>query len=132
MNSIILKTTSKILLVLLLLFSLFLLFRGHDLPGGGFVGGLMAGGAWALYEMAQGTVIARHALRVDPRLLIGAGSVTAVASGLISIFFGWAPFKGIWTTLGSVKLGSPMLFDIGVYLIVMGATLTIIFAQEEA
>jgi multicomponent Na+:H+ antiporter subunit B len=59
-----------------LLFSLFLLFRGHNEPGGGFVGGLVAATAFALYAIAYGIVRARQALRVDPRTLIGIGLFT--------------------------------------------------------
>lgn len=131
MNSLILKATSRILLVLLLLFSLFLLLRGHDLPGGGFVGGLVSAGAWALYSIAHGTIQARYALRFDPRTFLGIGLVVALLSGFVPVFMGQVPFKGLWINFASLKLGSPMLFDMGVYLIVMGATLTIVFALEE-
>lgn len=132
MNSLILKATSRILLIFLLLFSLFLLLRGHDLPGGGFVGGLVGAGAWALYAIAHGPVLARYTLRFDPRTLSGTGLLVALLSGFVSVFRGQEPFKGQWIEFAALQLGSPMLFDVGVYLIVMGATLTIIFALEEA
>lgn len=131
MSSLILKVTSRLLLVLLLMFSVFLLLRGHDLPGGGFAGGLIGAGAWALYSIAHGQVEARYAFRVDPRSLLGAGLIAAILSGIASTFVGGVPFEGRWMSGGALKLGSPMLFDLGVYLIVMGATLTIIFSLEE-
>lgn len=132
MNSLILGATSRMLLVLLLLFSVFLLLRGHDLPGGGFVGGLVGAGAWALYGIAHGPEKARHALRVDPRALIGFGLLMAVLSGLVPLAVGAVFLEGQWVQIGKFKLGTPAIFDLGVYFIVMGATLTFILAQEES
>ena len=67
MNSLLLRTAARFLVTLLLLFSIFLLLRGHNEPGGGFVGGLVAAGAFALYGLASNVVEARRALRVDTR-----------------------------------------------------------------
>ncbi len=71
--SLILSTATRYLLPLLLLFSLFLLLRGHNEPGGGFVGGLVAVAAFALYALAAGTQEARSLLRVDTRTLMAVG-----------------------------------------------------------
>jgi len=123
------------MLPLLLLFSIFLLYRGHNEPGGGFVGGLVAAGAFALYAMAYDVPGAKRLLRIEPRSLIGVGLLFAVGSGIIGIVMG-APFlTGKWTTedlplLG--KVGTPLLFDIGVYLVVIGVVLTIIFSLMES
>lgn len=135
MTSLILSTATRYMLPLLLLFSIFLLLRGHNEPGGGFVGGLVAAAAFALYAFAFNVEIARQALRVDPRTLIGVGLLAAVTSGLISLF-GNLPFMtGLWSSqeipvLG--KAGTPVLFDVGVYLVVVGVTLTIIFSLAES
>ncbi|MDQ3458644.1 MAG: Na+/H+ antiporter subunit B [Deinococcota bacterium] len=136
MTSLILRTTTTLLVTLMFVFSLFLLVRGHNEPGGGFVGGLMAVGAFALYAVSYGVGAVRSALRFDPRTLMGAGLSLAALSGLIALLAG-APFlTGVWYDLhlGAdfyFHLGSPILFDVGVYLVVIGATLGIILALEE-
>jgi multicomponent Na+:H+ antiporter subunit B len=129
--SLILATATRYLLPLMLLFSVFLLMRGHNDPGGGFVGGLMAASAFALYALACGLEKAKQILRVDPRTLIGVGLLVAMSSGLFSLWLGQPFMTGLWSTqeipvLG--KAGTPLLFDLGVYLVVLGITLTIIFA----
>jgi multicomponent Na+:H+ antiporter subunit B len=134
MYSLILASAARLLLPLMLTFSLFLLWRGHNEPGGGFVGGLVAAAAFALYALALGRRQAFAVLRVDPKLLIPAGLLTALISGLISLAQG-APFMtGRWLeqtipVLG--KVGTPLLFDIGVYIVVLGIALTIIFSLME-
>lgn len=134
MNSLILSTATRYTLPLMLLFSIFLLLRGHHDPGGGFVGGLVAASAFGLYAFAFHVKKARQALRVDPRLLIGVGLLTAVSSVIFPLLFGRALMTGMWyhdplPVLG--KLGTPVVFDTGVYLLVVGVTLTIIFSLAE-
>ncbi|TCD48841.1 Na+/H+ antiporter subunit B [Chlorobium sp. N1] len=133
MNSIILATASRYLLMLLLMFSVFLLFRGHNEPGGGFAGGLVAAAAYALYVIANGIDAARSVLRTDPMRIVAAGLATALLSTLPSLLAGKPFMTGIWIdTMSPVgKIGTPLLFDIGVYLLVLGMTLTIIFALAE-
>jgi multicomponent Na+:H+ antiporter subunit B len=135
MNSLILRTTTQLLITVLLLFSVFLLLRGHDLPGGGFLGGLMAATALALYAIANGLVEARALLRVPPQLLIGIGLGAAVVAGLWALTTGDPFLTGLWwvVPLGTqeVKLSTVLLFDIGVYLVVVGVVLTMLFALEE-
>lgn len=135
MTSLIFSTATRYMLPLLLLFSIFLLLRGHNEPGGGFVGGLVAAAAFALYAFAFNVENAREALRVEPRILIGIGLLTAVGSGMFSLF-GSLPFMtGRWSEQSIPileKIGTPVIFDIGVYLVVVGVTLTIIFALAES
>jgi multicomponent Na+:H+ antiporter subunit B len=138
MTSLILRTASRIVRPLLLLFSVFLLVRGHNEPGGGFVGGLVAATAFALYAIAFGPEEARRSLRLDPRTLVGAGLVLALAGGVGPVLAGEPFLTGRWTELrlfgaGAIPLGTPLLFDVGVYLIVVGFTLSVIlsFAEEE-
>ncbi len=137
MTSLILKTTARYLMPLLLLFSIFLFLRGHNEPGGGFAGGLVAAAAFALYSIAFGAREARRVLRVRPRWLIGLGLLAALASGAIALLSGHPFLTGQWgylrlPGLDTVDIGTPVLFDLGVYLTVMGVTLTVIFALEEA
>jgi len=136
MASIILRLTARVLLPVLLLFSLYLFERGHNEPGGGFTAGLVAAAAWALYAIALGTAEARRALRVEPRLLIAAGLLLALASGVWGLTSEGAFLTGLWDEvavpgLGEVYLGTPLLFDLGVYVAVFGVTVTIIFALAE-
>ena len=136
MNSLILRFATLYMQPILLLFSIFLLFRGHNDPGGGFCGGLMAASAFALYAMAFSVEEARKILRVAPQTLIGMGLLLALGSGLVSLFGGKPFMTGLWQDvhvpgMGVVHLGTPMFFDIGVYLDVLGVTLLIIFTLAE-
>ncbi len=137
MTSLILRTTARFLMPLLLMFSVFLFLRGHNQPGGGFAGGLMAAAPFALYSIAFGAAEARHVLQIKPRFLTGAGLLTSLASGVIGLLNGRPFLAGVWWNIpltdgSSFKIGTPILFDLGVYLTVVGVTLTIIFALEEA
>lgn len=137
MHSLILRTAGHFLLPLLLLFSLFLLFRGHNEPGGGFIAGLVAGAAFVLYLFSMDIAAARRVLWIDPRSLMGGGMTLAVLSGVPGIFRGQAFFTAQWWELavpglGKTKLSTVLLFDIGVYLVVIGAVLTIMLTLAEA
>ncbi|MEM7332641.1 MAG: Na+/H+ antiporter subunit B [Chloroflexota bacterium] len=130
MQSIILKTAVRYLMPLMLLFSVFVFLRGHNEPGGGFVGSLIAASAFVLYSIPYGPRAARELLQVDPRTLMGVGLLMVVVSGLISLFAGLPFLTGIWGEREYPvlhKLGTPLLFDTGVYLAVIGVTLLIIF-----
>lgn len=136
-HSIVLRTASGILKPLILLFSVFLLFRGHNDPGGGFAGGLVAAAAFCLDAFARNVLDARRSLRLYPKLLIGVGLLVALGSGLPGLLLDSAFLGGQWYTLylpvyGEVKLGTPLLFDVGVYLAVIGVTLTIVMTLMEA
>jgi multicomponent Na+:H+ antiporter subunit B len=119
-----------------LLFSVFLLFRGHNLPGGGFVGGLVAASGFTLYALAQGPEAVRKALRLSLKSLVGIGLLLAVLSGMIAVGAGGAFLTGLWTYLRvgqeiDLHLGTPLIFDIGVFFVVFGTVLTIVLAQAE-
>jgi multicomponent Na+:H+ antiporter subunit B len=136
-DSPILRSGTRYLVPLMLLFSVFLLARGHNAPGGGFVGGLVAATAFALVLLAEGLDAARRLLRWDPRGLVAAGLLVALLSGLAPLLQGRAFMTGLWLkrplpVLG--KVGSPVVFDVGVYLVVLGIVLAILFAlaEEEA
>jgi multicomponent Na+:H+ antiporter subunit B len=136
MNSLILQTATRLILTLLLLFSVFLLLRGHNEPGGGFVAGLVTSGAFVLYAIAYDAKSARQALRFEPHVFIGAGLLVAALSGLASFYTGQPFLTGQWLSLnldqgGAIDLGTPLLFDVGVYIVVIGVTLTIILTLAE-
>lgn len=134
MKSLILQTASRYLIVLLVIFSVFILLRGHNEPGGGFVGGLLIAGAFALYGLAYEPKAARRLLRLDPRTIIGVGLVTATGSGLAAVWHGQPFLTGQWLPypipfLG--KLGTVFFFDLGVYLVVLGTALLVLLTLEE-
>ncbi len=135
MNSLILRTATSLLLAVLLLFSIFLLLRGHDLPGGGFIGGLVGAAAIALYALAFDAPRAERLLRASPRIVFGVGLCAAVAAGLAGGLASLDFLTGLWWIfdLGpfEVKLSTVLLFDVGVYLVVVGTILTMLFALEE-
>lgn len=136
MNSLILRTAARYLFPVMLLFSIYALLRGHNDPGGGFVGGLAAASAYTLYALAYSAREARQLLKVDSVSLVGWGLLIALGSGIYSIVQGKPFLTGTWGTIdlglaGSIKLGTPLIFDIGVYLVVLGVTLTIILALSS-
>lgn len=134
-SSLLLTSATRVLIPLLLLYALFLLWRGHNAPGGGFVGGLIAAAAFVLYTLSAGVPGGRHALRVDPSSLLSGGLAIALISGLPALFQGEAFMTAVWTSLhiGGVELalGTPLLFDVGVFLAVTGVVLTIVFTLAE-
>lgn len=133
-KSLIMLTAARYLLPLLFLFSLFILFRGHNEPGGGFIGGLVAAAAFALYAIAITPEAARRALRLEPRRLLTLGVLIALLSGLGGPLVGLPFMTGLWwdVTLPFVgKPGTVILFDVGVYLTVVGVVLVIIFSLAE-
>lgn len=136
MTSMILRTATLYIQPVLLLFSFYLLMTGHNSPGGGFAGGLVAASAFALYAIAFGVRDARAALRVAPHFLVGGGLLAAAGSGLVSLARGYPFMTGQWIELhipgaGHWPIGTPMGFDAGVYLVVTGVTLMIVFSLME-
>jgi len=138
MNSVVFTVAARAILPLMLLLSLVELLRGHNEPGGGFIGGLLAASGFAVYALACGGEASRRMLIVRPQMLIGAGLLTAAGSGLPAMIVGRPFMTGMWTQFPlagfpeEIKIGTPVFFDIGVYLTVMGVTLLMVFSLEEA
>ena len=104
-----------------------MLLRGHHLPGGGFAGGLLAATGVCFAAVVQGAPTMRAILGCNLRWLIGGGLVIAIISALLPLFGNMPFFTGLWTKITvlpgeTIKVGTPLLFDIGVYLLVMGVT----------
>jgi multicomponent Na+:H+ antiporter subunit B len=135
MNTVIFRTIAPFITALMLLFSVFILLRGHNEPGGGFIGGLIAASALAIYGIAFGVEAVRRAIRFHPLALSGFGLLLACLAGLISILFAVPFMTGLWVypvVAGvEVPLSSVMLFDLGVYFVVLGAVASIALALEE-
>ena len=135
MTSSILQTAARLLMPLLLLFAVFLMLRGHNEPGGGFVGGLVVAASFVLYSIAFGVDAARRALLVRPSKLLGIGLLVALVSGLPGVAAGQPFMTAVWTTVAAgstvLDVGTPLVFDVGVFLAVIGVVLTIVFTLAE-
>lgn len=133
MQSVIFSAMAKVFFWVMLLFSIVILMRGHDQPGGGFVGGLVAAMAIGVIALADGVTAARRRLLIHPMVLLGVGIVSAIVSGLPGLFFDTGFLSHQWLIFDSgFKLGTTMLFDLGVYLVVLGGMLSLIFRLYES
>ncbi|MFD1018291.1 Na(+)/H(+) antiporter subunit B [Thalassobacillus hwangdonensis] len=132
-NDLILRTTTTLIAFILLGFSMYLFFAGHNKPGGGFIGGLMTAAAIVLMYMAYGMEAVRKIIPINFRHMIAAGLLIAVLTGAGSFVLGepflsqsFAYFQ--LPILGKTELATAVLFDLGVYLTVVGVTMTIILS----
>lgn len=130
MNSLIFRTAAPAIAAVMILFSVIVLLRGHNDPGGGFIAGLIAASAIALVGMSLGVGAVRRLLRVNPIVVAGFGVMVAVFSGLLSAFAGVPFLTGLW--LPAHLFGTPGLFDIGVYFTVFGTVTAITLALEDS
>ena len=135
MRTIIFRTVAPYLASLMVLFSIFVLLRGHNEPGGGFIGGLIAASAIAIFGIASGVSAVRRAIHFHPMSIAGAGLLLSTLSGFISIF-AQVPFMTahwIYPVIFGVEvpISTVTTFDIGVYLVVFGSISSIFLALEE-
>ena len=135
MNTVIFRTAAPLIVATMLVFSVYICLRGHNEPGGGFIGGLIGAASIAVFGMASGVPAVRRALKVDPLALAGFGVLLAGFAGIMSLFID-APFlTAIWLYLDMgetvVPLSTPLFFDIGVYLVVFGTISAIALALED-
>ncbi len=129
--SLILRTSAPLLLWLPLAVSLYVLLRGHNEPGGGFVGGLIAACGVLFFAVARGADAAERALRLPPIGLAAGGVLLAALSGLPGLLSGEAFLTHLWSfpDIGVVlPIGTTLVFDIGVYVTVVGVASTIFLA----
>lgn len=136
-NDVLLRNVTKVVSFIIFLFSLHLFFAGHYNPGGGFVAGLATSGAITLTLLAYDTKTVSNMLNINPIMLIGVGLAFALGTGLIGIFTGdtflthkYGHFQ--LPILGETNLHTATLFDLGVYLVVVGVTITIIQSIGES
>ena len=130
-RSVVLETAVRLVFHTVLVFSLYLLFAGHNQPGGGFVGGLVAGCSFVLRYIAGGRSALRAAVPVDPGVPLGLGLVLAAGTGIAALLAGGQFLQsGIASfdlpVLGVVKATSALAFDAGVYLVVIGLVLGVL------
>ncbi|GIO26249.1 Na(+)/H(+) antiporter subunit B [Ornithinibacillus bavariensis] len=130
-NNLILQTATALIAFLLLGFSIYLFMAGHNSPGGGFVGGLVTSAAIVLLYMAYGIKFVEKIIPINFRMLIPIGLLVALLTSMGSFLFDvpflshtYGYFK--FPVFGEVELATATLFDLGVYLTVVGVTVTII------
>jgi len=129
-NTLIFRTTAPIITVVMLVFSLFVTLRGHNDPGGGFIGGLIAASAIAIYGIAFGIGETRRAMKIDPLAIAGLGVALAGASGFLSAVYELPYLTSLWSEIAGYAVSTPMIFDIGVYLTVFGTISAVALALE--
>lgn len=135
-NDVILQTVTRGVAFIILIFSLYLFFAGHNNPGGGFIGGLMTASAIVLLYIAYDIETMNKVIQIDYIKMTALGLFIAVTTGLGSFLFE-KPFLthtfGYFylPLLGKTALATAVLFDLGVYLTVVGITMTIILAIGE-
>jgi len=132
-RSIILDEADRWLFVVVLLVSVYLTFRGHNAPGGGFIGGLVASAAFVLRYLAQRHTVDRIYDVFRPHIILGLGLIVSVATAMVPLFVGDSLleshiWKGDMPLFGEIKIVSSTFFDIGVYLLVVGVVLSVLVA----
>jgi len=132
-DSYIFRTVASLLFFLVNVFAVYLLLRGHNLPGGGFIGGLGSAISLIMLSLAFGVERAQRILRVDPVRIAAAGLAVALLTAMAPLLLG-QPFLRHYhlairdlPVLGTLEIGTPLLFDIGVFLVVVGVTGKLIF-----
>ncbi|MGO4691999.1 Na+/H+ antiporter subunit A [Glaciibacter sp. 2TAF33] len=130
-RSILIEVLVRLLFHPAIIVSIFLLFAGHNAPGGGFAGGLLAGLALVARYLAGGRYELGEAAPIDPGKILGLGIVLAVGMAVASLFLGEAPLTSAYFSadvpvFGAVSFGTSSIFDIGVYLVVVGLALDIL------
>jgi multicomponent Na+:H+ antiporter subunit B len=126
-NSIILTAVARIFFVIMVAGSLWVLLRGHNEPGGGFIGGLVGAAGFSTLAMALGVEAARRALYFNPVVIMGVGLVLAFLSGVPGLFTHTSFLTHQWGELLGLKLGTTIIFDVGVYMVVVGGVVSFMF-----
>ena len=135
MTEIYLRGLERFLTPILLVLTLFMLYRGHDLPGGGFIAGLIAAAAFELRILSRGPERVRKELGKFLQPGIGIGLLLAICTAIGGIFAGGF-FQGIWVEFdignAHLKFGTPQLFDVGVFLTVASVATSYLLGMSEA
>lgn len=134
MNNVILRSSIIVITPLIYIFSIAVLLKGHNEPGGGFIGGLIAAVAWAIYALGTG----KNTLFIKANHLIALGYLLALFSATYAVFNGLPFMTGLWggpsfyvPTIGTVKLSTVFFFDTGVYIVVFGAAVRMLRSFME-
>ncbi|ALC88950.1 cation:proton antiporter [Bacillus sp. FJAT-18017] len=130
-NNIILETSLKVLLFIIALYSVYIFTAGHYYPGGGFIGGLMTSGAIVLLLITYDIETVAKILPINYRFLTASGLLIAIATSAGAMLFNVPFLTHVFTdvhlpVIGELSLHTATLFDLGVYFVVIGVTMTII------
>jgi len=129
MRNLILEKISKLYLIVMVVFSVFILLRGHNNPGGGFIGGIITSTGFIFYGIINGSEKIKMLLKISAIELMGAGLFMGLIALSVPLISGHEPFTGMWlefNLLSSVvHIGTPLLFDTGIYFVVTGVILSI-------
>ena len=132
MQSIVFSAMARILFWVMLIVSILILLRGHNQPGGGFVGGLIAAMAIGVVALAEGVSKARALLPLHPVTLIGLGVLAGLLGGLPGLLVEGSFLQHQWLIFDNgFKIGTTLIFDVGVYLVVVGGMLALILRLYE-
>jgi len=135
--SLILSCIARTVLPVAVVFAIHLLLRGHQAPGGGFIAGLLVGAVLILQYVAIGTSALRRAFRINYRIIMITGLALAVSTGCAGLIWGTTfLYSHVWhwqvPFLGTVELASAAVFDMGVFLVIVGSILLILGTIGES
>ena len=138
MNSIMLRLTASYLKYVLYLLAVLFFLKGHNTPGGGFIAGLMVASAFILDMLSHSLKDFSKSFKIRPLKIAVFGVLISLFSSILPVFFNQPFFYGLWLPafdlplVGTLHLGTPMLFDLGVFLTVLGFSVSIIYDLEKA
>jgi len=136
LRNIILEKIVDLFMKVMLIFSIYLLLRGHNNPGGGFIAGIIASTGFIFYAIIFGTESLQSIIKIKPQTFIAIGLSFVLIAAILPTFSSTEILTGLWIKakipiLGTLHIGTPLLFDIGVYGVVIGVILTIIISIME-
>lgn len=137
-NSFMLRALIGLVFLLVNIISIYMLLRGHNLPGGGFIGGLMTGMSFILLGLVRGWSELQRELPLPPLRMAAFGVLLAILSGFAPLLWGQAfltQFNFHWTGLpflGELRVGTPLLFDCGVFFLVGGITVKLVIVLARS
>ncbi len=131
MRNIILEKIARLFLRVMAIFAILLLFRGHNKPGGGFIAGIIVATGFILYGIVFGSASIERILYFNTRKWMGVGLLLVFTAALMPVFWGLPPLTGLWYIghlpwMGELHLGTPLLFDTGIFVAVTGVILSIV------
>lgn len=136
MRNIILEKIARLFLRVMAVFAILLLLRGHNKPGGGFIAGIILATGFILYGMVYGSSAIERILIFNTRKWMGVGLLLVFVAAVIPVFMGLPPLTGLWYVdqlplMGELHLGTPLLFDTGIFIGVIGVILSIVITIME-
>lgn len=136
LRNIILEKIVTLFMKVMFIFSIYLLLRGHNNPGGGFIAGIIASTGFIFYAIIFGTDSLQKVIKFKPQKIIGIGLFLVLIAALLPTLFSTEMLTGLWfkakiPILGTLHAGTPLIFDTGVYGVVIGVILTIIISIME-